>query len=542
MKVFLLKFKVNQTMQNKTYTAITIGPIIDTLSSARKTRELWGASYIFSYIIKKIVQRLKANGIQPLLPYYLNDSEWENQHGAGLFPDRIFVEGDPDIEKDYYKPVLEDLSYNISAWLNKRFSAKKTEPKEIKDYLDDYFRFIQINFDCRPSENIIETGTTILDSKELQTKIIPEDLFVGEENPLLLFLYNINDSFLFKDGFGENGITRFPSLIEIATREFKANEPSNYVAFEKEIEIAHERFTNLKSKKNSERTEEDILTKINSLFSKKLNQSHKYIAIVQADGDRIGQIVARVGKNPDEIRNFSRQLMSFSKASTDIVVKYGGSPVYMGGDDLFFFAPLVYMNGSKKVHVLDMVDELNDVFDGIIISYAKNTLIIPENELPSLSFGISLSFYKFPLYEAKQMAFKALFEEIKWADKRNAINLRFRKHSGQIMELFVDKKRTDLWKSTIRFISDNLDQDAKFLSSFAHKLRFQEDVLFDKIAADPYKLEHFFKNNFNENYNSHQAYYILLQDFILKIYSILNKADRPKYLYSVLRFIHFLRS
>ncbi len=41
------------------YIALTIGPIYKTLSSAKKTRELWGGSYIFSYIMKQIISEFK---------------------------------------------------------------------------------------------------------------------------------------------------------------------------------------------------------------------------------------------------------------------------------------------------------------------------------------------------------------------------------------------------------------------------------------------------------------------------------------------------
>ena len=70
-----------------TYTAITIGPIIDTLNAARKTRELWGASYLFSYIIKQIVIELKTQSVSILLPEFDDNKNYENCIGSGLFPD-----------------------------------------------------------------------------------------------------------------------------------------------------------------------------------------------------------------------------------------------------------------------------------------------------------------------------------------------------------------------------------------------------------------------------------------------------------------------
>ena len=39
----------------KTYFALTIGPIYKTLSQAQKTREFWGSSYMFSWIMREII-------------------------------------------------------------------------------------------------------------------------------------------------------------------------------------------------------------------------------------------------------------------------------------------------------------------------------------------------------------------------------------------------------------------------------------------------------------------------------------------------------
>jgi len=95
---------------NHKYTAITIGPIIETLNTARKTRELWGASYFFSYIIKQIVNKLNNNNTEVILPVCGNTAV--NGFGAGLYPDRIFVVGEVDMESKYIE-VIEDISKNI---------------------------------------------------------------------------------------------------------------------------------------------------------------------------------------------------------------------------------------------------------------------------------------------------------------------------------------------------------------------------------------------------------------------------------------------
>jgi CRISPR-associated protein Cmr2 len=525
-------------MESKSYTAITIGPIIETLNTARKTRELWGASYLFSYVIRKIVEKLKHDNIKILLPYYKEDSEWKNENGAGLFPDRIFIEGNLDIETKYYNAVICETSGKIGDWLRSKNLKRKIGNPEFEKYLFNYFRFIQVHFDCVKQENIIEIGTTLLDSKELQTKIITENLHVDQENPLFFFLYHINGSFLFRDGF-RNSLNRFPSLIEIATGEFKHDE--KYRNIEIRIEKTQENFEDLNDEKK-QIDDEEIVEVFKENFKYEYRQMHKYVAVVQADGDKIGQMVARVGKEPEAIQNFSQKLMEFSKTATEVVLEFGGSPVYMGGDDLFFFAPLVYKKDNRRCNIFEMVNEINNRFDGLIKKYAENVLNIHADDLPSLSFGISLSYYKFPLYEARTLAFEALFKEIKWADKRNAINIKFRKHSGQIMKLFVNKKQITLWDKTVKFITDNLDTNAVFINSFTHKLRFQEDVIFKNIVKNRNKLTCFFRNNFNENYGQNKDFYERLIDFVIMLDTYSMGIEPKEYLYSTLRFIHFLRS
>lgn len=530
-----------------TYTAITIGPIIETLNNTRKTRELWGASYLFSYVIRETVHQLPKDDI--LLPYFEKNEEWENHFGAGLFPDRIFLKGSHDVRSVYQK-VLSEIATKIESWFSNQTKIKrKLSSKEIELYLKSYFRFIEIHFECNSSENIIEIGSTLLDSRELQTNIVPEDEFVEIENPLSYFLYHINGSFLFDDGFNKHrpqnvfAKERFPSLIEIALKAFDQIDGVKYKRIEQIVETQHEKFADLAEEKKKVKTEEDIIEFAESLFPNQIEQSHKYIAIVQADGDKIGKMVAKVGNEAKKIRAFSQKLMEFSKTSTNIAVQYGGAPIYMGGDDLFFFAPLKYKVNNKDTTLFDMLNALDIAFQDIVVKYASTHLGLDERDYPSLSFGVSLSYYKFPLYEAKQMAFGALFEDIKWKDKRNAINLKFRKHSGQLIQLFINRNEKALWEGTIKFINRNLSADAQFLNSFTHKLRYQDEFLFSTIASDSEKLKAFFENNFNENYKKNETYYTSLQEFIPIVKNAHTETnDMKNYLYSVLRFIHFLRS
>jgi hypothetical protein len=109
-------------------------------------------------------------------------------------------------------------------------------------------------------------------------------------------------------------------------------------------------------------------------------------------------------------------------------------------------------------------------------------------------------------------------------------------------EWFIKKHNSSVWREIVEFVNYG-KEDEKFLNSFTHKLRLQNEVLFSKIASSTNKLEFFFKNNYNENYESHKGYY----EMINKLISVINQNKKDNesaidLLYSTLKFTHFLRS
>lgn len=64
------------------YTAINIGPIIGTISLAKRPRELWAASYLFSFFMECIINEIvktKAKIISPALLTSVKDikKQWD---------------------------------------------------------------------------------------------------------------------------------------------------------------------------------------------------------------------------------------------------------------------------------------------------------------------------------------------------------------------------------------------------------------------------------------------------------------------------------
>ena len=110
------------------YTAINIGPIVKTLDMARKPRELWAASYLFSFLMKRIVMSIQNKGVI-ISPATIDDTE---KNGIGLYPDRVFIKGgelsfddiqevlikyaiDLSLNSDYFNVMMVDGDYNKDA-------------------------------------------------------------------------------------------------------------------------------------------------------------------------------------------------------------------------------------------------------------------------------------------------------------------------------------------------------------------------------------------------------------------------------------------
>ena len=205
--------------------------------------------------------------------------------------------------------------------------------------------------------------------------------------------------------------------------------------------------------------------------------AHKYVAIVQADGDYVGKSIGKL--HPTQYQDFSKVLTEFSIDAVRKINSYGGLPVYAGGDDLLFFAPV--LNQHSQVgpkNIFSLLVELDKEFQkkitqlGIIYSAQ-----IPQ---PTLSFGLSISYYKFPLYESLSNAQHLLFANAKNTDLnpgKNAIVWEVRKHSGSTFRANISlggatnikKEFNDLLK---RLSDKNND---RVLASVAHKLRNERD-------------------------------------------------------------------
>ncbi len=462
-----------------TYLALTIGPIYKTLSNAKKTRELWGASYLFSYIMKQIISDFKEREF--IVPYIKDKSIFDSGREVGLFHDRFIfesIEGDKAKLESTVKTVMDTLAKDTGIG---------------SDFLQNYFQIHILEKVLADGENPILKLNPYLDSAELFYS-------VGQytQNKLSHMLKG-NNAFLTKDAFDAK--KSFPSLPEIAMYDIDAVDIASLLKKD-ELEV----YDNVEVKPY-------------------LKPYHKYYAIVHADGDSMSKVVESL-KGKEAFQTFSKKLFEYCTTSHKLISKFGAETIFAGGDDLLFFAPVV--SGDKTI--FDLCDEISKDFDESFKGEA------------TLSFGISIQYYKFPLYEALEKSRDLLFDDAKTGGKNN-IAFCVTKHSGQTFKAIIHKGDKELYEN-FRLFSSNIKGGEgldNFLGSLHHKLD-THSVALAHIGKDKERLEAFFENYFNKDeHKQYKDVFAQMIDFMHEAYTHHDAKKALETVYATLRFVKFIQ-
>lgn len=395
------------------YLAINIGPIGQTLSMSRKPREFWAASYLFSYLMQNILKTIdeKAKSLSLISPYYDKDNTI-SKIGVGLYPDRAFYEMNEAID---INPVLQEALTNFACEVNIRVQTAQR-----------YFRVMSVQEDFPSQEEAIAGLNKILDWMELSPNACQPDDY---------------DEIL--------------NYLKRTTNEQPS--PLFHIALNKDYFPI------------------DTLEAIALAGNQKARYSyHRYVCIVQADGDNMGSVVKLMAQK-GILNGFSEILMDFGRKSCDRISEFGGQPIYAGGDDLLFIAPIVGRGSNGTI--LDLIRDLDSYFR-TIQNYVKEKLKdVPDVKETSMSYGLSVIYYKYPLYEGWKIAASQLFGKAKNKEKikgKNAIALNIRKNSGSDFQLIMSKKAIEYDKLNEMIL---FTPKETLVSAIAHKIRANEALL-----------------------------------------------------------------
>lgn len=461
------------------YIGITIGPIVEVLQNAKKTRELWAGSYLFSYLMKAIATGLQAKGYTLLSPVF--EPALLNKHtGVGMFHDRCIAEsheaaGDAADDIACVIMAAKDALAEIIVDIPPSHGAQKTA---VLVYLDKFLQISWVVTELNHGDNIFIEINRLLDSAELQRSFITEpdkhkiftitgtDVANKEVDPIAYLQYRVNASALKKEAFGNGAQSRFLSMPEIAGRE---------------IGISY-----------GDDDDKDP-------YPPDCTLKYKYAALIQADGDNVGALVKKVANDPAAAREFSKALFSFAAEVPSIAAVFGAQVVYAGGDDVLSFAPIVF----KDFTVFDYLAALDNRFREIMRALEDR---YPEAAYLSLSFGVAAVYYKFPLYEALEQARHNLFAGAKQYGRpdKNAVVFELIKHSGLSLKNIFFLNDKEVREPFQNLLKSELKGDSAIPHGFQHSLTEYAHII-EHLSTRPDfsdRIGYLFENCFNEDVHS----------------------------------------
>lgn len=501
------------------YIGITIGPIARTLGMAKKPRELWSASYLFSHIMQRLRESIDFSQIELLSPAKEEQIEISGVK-VGVYPDRMYI-------KSGNSPRLEMISETIqctSQALSKELQIDQT-------YFDRYFKIYAVEVEAESDSAGIERLNHYLDACELETVVISKDQDIS---PVLHLIKKKSNSPLFGNEFPVD------TLCEIATHELSEIYPNVY----KEC----------KSKANEEK--DDLIERLKTGFKEELKSSHKYICIVHADGDNVGSLISTL--QDGELMKLSSDLMKFGREASHEIYTYGGLPVYAGGDDLLFIAPVVSRKSDKQANIFDLLNDIDRIFrkhistDGTL----KYKTSLQKTKLPTLSYGISISYYKYPLYESLEKSRNNLFgiaknypeNESKEDKLKNAIAWSVQKNSGSTVSAVFSKTDQEVYKAFLQLVKEigkTKEEEDRLISAVAHKLR-NNIAIFQLFETKSIEMRHtrilsFFKTNLEYKEDKPNPFLIAVMDLLEALFDTGQKSDQViNNAYAMLRTAKFI--
>lgn len=541
------------------YAGFTIGPIYDVLSHARKTRELWFASYFFSWFMEKMIEELVNNSAINFLVPYVEKPFQPNKSITGRYPDRFIIQSSLGKEELYnliQKASDNALEHFVCLIDELVKSSAKYLPginkNKVRDELAGYIQrnFVVFDSSAIDETSLVESISSYLDSMEenryFNTGILDKTCFIckslpavvedkiwirtlvngvysedkqkKELCPLCFIKYSCYKSDEIKTKINKPDF-RYPPILDISAGELLIDEVKK------------------KNPKFQDPEKDYDFEDIEDAYGKEeakalIKPYHKYFAIIQADGDYLGKVLNQY-TNPDDIpENFSKPILDFAEKAEGIIWDYKGYPIYIGGDDILAFMPVAFKDKDRNIKtVFDLAVELSKEYREIVDKKRGKT---------SLSIGINIAYYKFPLSKALKDVWKQLF--IKAKKDRNTLAILLTKHSGHQIEIKF-KFNIDEIEIFTKLLREIIGGQIEIPYTMHHNLsRFKTLIAH---IPDKDRLDAFFENNFNEPI--HSRYYKGIADVANYFEKVMlsqpkdNRLDCVKEILSKLAFIKFLR-
>ncbi len=482
---------------------VSIGPVQDFIAAARRSRDLWFGSWLLSELSKEAALSLSKQGGELVFPSPQEEDKDLKPGSDFSVANKItaIIDGEPariasEVEVRVRRR-LRDLMQEAFKAVKGEFYKEKAE-EQVEDMLEIFAASVPMG----DYKDALEKANSLLAARKntrdfqpvtwgapvpkssldgQRESVIPEEKYDELSPENLRKKYGVAPSErlcgvgLLKRHGAKSEQKGFFSTSHVAALSLaEAFKPEHKKAFDdyisklkslgveddlNSVSVEHEVFGRydlhiLFEERLHEFLEKEQLSKAKKSLGDFLKSTVNkkpipYYAILQADGDRMGELLDKESTK-EMHQKISKRLSSFAENAGEIVSKYRGSLIYAGGDDVLAMLPLHT--------VLKCVNKLAEEF-------AKRLQDLSSIK-PSLSAGIAVCHHIDPMYEALRLVRSA--EKIaKSVDGKDALAITVSKRSG--VDVTVKGKRKDLVKRLKKLINYHVLD--KIPDGFAYELR-----------------------------------------------------------------------
>ena len=427
---------------------LTITPVQDFISQARKLKDLYGGSYILSEMSRVGIEYAQKSGATVIFPQKIN--------GKNSYPNRFLIEVSFESEEK-----LNAFAQNIRDEILGYFKdLNKTQSSIVKEHIEIFFQIYwsASEYDGNYKKAFDEVENRLAGAKNSRFftqlgEIGRKCSICGERNvavyqkPMRFYieeqrknLVEAQKSDNIQSGEGLCGVcytkrvstkSRFESVSDIAIMNIprEIREKYNYLNEDSQL-FYEENLTKDYFKKN------DIsfdLRDCQEEFKKFKQESREikktsYYAVVMFDGDDMGKwLSGQKLDNQNNLKEFHKDISSylgtFAKKARDILKEPKGMTVYAGGEDFLGF---VNIN-----NLFEILQELNSEFTQLISKPLKEKYNIIDNF--TFSAGLVIAHYKTPLGMVLSEARKSE-KKAKKNSGKDSVCLTVLKRSGEVRE------------------------------------------------------------------------------------------------------------
>jgi CRISPR-associated protein Cmr2 len=391
--------------------AIAVGPVQEFIAAARRTRDLWFGSYLLSEISRAVARDVEGPDRQLIFPASWKPEVAENVANVILakldasdpkeiaakakeaarkrwreFAEQAHGEVSSVIREDIWNDQVDDVIEFYAAWV------LHTDPMNYRDDRARVMRLLAGRKYCRdflPARGRAGVPKSSLDGQRESVLKPPSEwpsrfrtrlrIRDGEQLDVVGLVKRV-----------AGGTQPYPSVARVAADPWVRG---NHAGLTDVISVCrqlgdqvirplttatHPQFaafpfegTAVFTSRHHELEEEtevetDDLRPLRDALAR-LPQPEPYLAVLIADGDKIGEALSRL-ESADEHRAFSLALAGFAGEARQIVNAHNGVLIYGGGDDVLAFVPVDKCLGCAR--------RLHDKFAELLKEYGTLTLSV----------------------------------------------------------------------------------------------------------------------------------------------------------------------